>query len=25
VLALRLQLAADGRGLLPCADCTPVG
>ncbi|WP_439593980.1 glycoside hydrolase family 3 N-terminal domain-containing protein [Microbacterium sp.] len=25
VMALRLQLAADGRGLVPCADCAPVG
>lgn len=25
VTALRLQLAADGRGLMPCADCAPVG
>jgi beta-N-acetylhexosaminidase len=24
VTALRLQLAADGRGLMPCADCEPV-
>ena len=25
VAQLRLQLAADGRGLLPCGDCPPVG
>jgi beta-N-acetylhexosaminidase len=25
VVALRLRLAAQGSGLLPCADCTPVG
>lgn len=25
VAQLRLQLAADGRGLLPCGDCQPVG
>ena len=25
VVALRLQLAADGRGLIPCPGCTPVG
>jgi beta-N-acetylhexosaminidase len=25
VTALRLQLAADGRGLMPCEQCTPVG
>jgi len=25
VTALRLQLAADGSGLVPCADCTPAG
>ncbi|GAA1912839.1 glycoside hydrolase family 3 N-terminal domain-containing protein [Microbacterium aoyamense] len=25
VIALRLQLGADGRGLMPCADCAPVG
>lgn len=25
VMTLRLQLAADGRGLVPCADCPPAG
>jgi beta-N-acetylhexosaminidase len=25
VTALRLRLAADGRGLVPCADCAPAG
>jgi len=25
VTALRLRLAAEGRGLVPCADCTPAG
>jgi len=25
VTALRLRLAADGRGLVPCGDCAPVG
>ena len=25
VMRLRLQLAADGRGMMPCADCAPAG
>ena len=25
VMRLRLQLAADGRGMMPCADCVPAG
>ena len=25
VTALRLELAAEGRGLMPCADCSPAG
>jgi beta-N-acetylhexosaminidase len=25
VIRLRLQLAADGRGMVPCADCVPAG